>query len=603
VSDFDDASLVLIPSGYKNGKVYSVKPTDGTGDLTFTRASSATRVQSDGLIEKVRTNLALYSEDQTNWTVQNQTNVTANAAANPLNGAVTADKVIPTVVTDDHYRGLTMATMVGEITASIYVKADGYSFFDFGIFSNTASNYPVRAIFNLSTQAITYVNGSVASITSVGSGWYRVSITGSVASSSSIGLYHRVKASTTTGTYSGDNTSGMLLWGCQLESGVMTDYIGPTTTAAVSVGPVSGLPRLDYLGSTCPRLLLEPQRTNLAQYSEQFDNAYWTKSGATITANATTSPDGYVNADKLVENSSLSSHYVSVSNLFTVDGSLRAWSLFVKEGERRYIFITNVNTINSDINCVVLDTRLGVFTNTNDPTLIVTRKVQALENGWYRIDFTSAVNNGAYDNFFIGISSTSNMSGVSYLGDGTSGLYIWGAQLEVGAYATSYIPTLSASVTRVADAASKTGISSLIGQTEGTFYAEWEVTQADGGVYEISLSDGSASNAVRLRQNSSNTMQLVVASSGAVVASISSGTTIVVGQRYKLAAAYKLNDFVFYLNGTQVGTDSLGAVPITLTSIATSRGDGSSPFYGELNQSLVFKTRLTNAQLAELTAL
>jgi hypothetical protein len=195
------------------------------------------------------------------------------------------------------------------------------------------------------------------------------------------------------------------------------------------------------------------------------------------------------------------------------------------------------------------------------------------------------------------------MSGVSYLGDGTSGLYIWGAQLEVGAYATSYIPTLGASVTRVADAASKTGISSLIGQTEGSFYAEWEVTQADGGVYEMSLSDGSASNAVRLRQNSSNTMQLVVASSGAVVASISSGTTIVVGQQYKLAAAYKLNDFVFYLNGTQVGSDSSGAVPATLTSIGTSRGDGNFPFYGELNQALVFKTRLTNDQLAELTSL
>jgi hypothetical protein len=175
--------------------------------------------------------------------------------------------------------------------------------------------------------------------------------------------------------------------------------------------------------------------------------------------------------------------------------------------------------------------------------------------------------------------------------------------VEAGAYATSYIPTLGASVTRVADAASKTGISSLIGQTEGTFYAEWEVTQADGGVYEISLSDGSIVNAVRLRQNSSNTMQLVVNSLSVVVASISSGTTIVVGQRYKLAAAYKLNDFVFYLNGTQVGTDSLGAVPITLTSISTSRGDGNAPFYGELNQSLVFKTRLTNDQLAELTTI
>jgi hypothetical protein len=585
VSDFDDASLVLIPSGYKNGKVYSVKPTDGTGDLTFTRASSATRVQSDGLIEKVRTNLALYSEDQTNWTVQNQTNVTANAAANPLNGAVTADKVIPTVVTDDHYRGLTMATMVGEITASIYVKADGYSFFDFGIFSNTASNYPVRAIFNLSTQAITYVNGSVASITSVGSGWYRVSITGSVASSSSIGLYHRVKASTTTGTYSGDNTSGMLLWGCQLESGVMTDYIGPTTTAAVSVGPVSGLPRLDYLGSTCPRLLLEPQRTNLASYSEQFNNAAWSTQEINVTANAAIAPDGTQSADNIVPTAISGTHQIFSAAL--VSSSQCAMSVFAKaNGYTTFHMLDRA----SGSNGAVFNLANGTVTNAGSGTGAIT----AMGNGWYRC---TAVASTTGVRFYVPTSAS------NFTGDGTSGVLLWGCQVEAGAYATSYIPTLGASVTRVADAASKTGISSLIGQTEGTFYAEWEVTQADGGVYEISLSDGSASNAVRLRQNSSNTMQLVVASSGAVVASISSGTTIVVGQRYKLAAAYKLNDFVFYLNGTQVGTDSLGAVPITLTSIATSRGDGSSPFYGELNQSLVFKTRLTNAQLAELTAL
>ncbi len=585
MSDFDDASLVLIPSGYKNGKVYSVKPTDGTGDLTFTRASSATRVQSDGLIEKVRTNLALYSEDQTNWTVQNQTNVTANAAANPLNGAVTADKVIPTVVTDDHYRGLTMATMVGEITASIYVKADGYSFFDFGIFSNTASNYPVRAIFNLSTQAITYVNGSVASITSVGSGWYRVSITGSVASSSSIGLYHRVKASTTTGTYSGDNTSGMLLWGCQLESGVMTDYIGPTTTAAVSVGPVSGLPRLDYLGSTCPRLLLEPQRTNLASYSEQFNNAAWSTQEINVTANAAIAPDGTQSADNIVPTAISGTHQIFSAAL--VSSSQCAMSVFAKaNGYTTFHMLDRA----SGSNGAVFNLANGTVTNAGSGTGAIT----AMGNGWYRC---TAVASTTGVRFYVPTSAS------NFTGDGTSGVLLWGCQVEAGAYATSYIPTLGASVTRVADAASKTGISSLIGQTEGTFYAEWEVTQADGGVYEISLSDGSASNAVRLRQNSSNTMQLVVASSGAVVASISSGTTIVVGQRYKLAAAYKLNDFVFYLNGTQVGTDSLGAVPITLTSIATSRGDGSSPFYGELNQSLVFKTRLTNAQLAELTAL
>jgi hypothetical protein len=346
---------------------------------------------------------------------------------------------------------------------------------------------------------------------------------------------------------------------------------------------------------------LEGQRSNLALYSENLDNAYWTKSGATITANATTSPDGYVNADKLVENSSLSSHYVSVSNLFTVDGSLRAWSLFVKEGERRYIFITNVNTINSDINCVVFDTRLGVFTNTNDPTLIVTRKVQALENGWYRIDFTSAVNNGAYDNFFIGISSTSNMSGVSYLGDGTSGLYIWGAQLEVGAYASSYIPTLAASVTRVADAASKTGISALIGQTEGTLFLEFAALFNSVVNEQISLSDGTDNNTIKFVLGSVvGGVKAEGKVAGAGQFGITKSTSDYLSTK-KIAVAYKANDFVFYYDGVLIGSDTSGSVP-AMSVFNFAAGSGVFPSNINVKQMLVFKTRLTNDQLAELTA-
>jgi len=243
---YEDASVVMVPSGYNTSKVYSSVPDDGSADLTFSRSNdTATRVGPDGLIEKVRTNLALYSEAQDSWTDQVQTSVTANAAANPLNGAVTADKVIPSATTDDHYRGLSMGSIVGEFTSSIYVKADGYSIIDYGVFNSTASNYPVRAVFDLSTQTITQINGSISSITSVGSGWYRISVTASVASTSTVGIYHRVRSTGTSGAYAGDGTSGMLLWGCQLENGVMTPYIGPTTSSAVSVGPLANVPRLD----------------------------------------------------------------------------------------------------------------------------------------------------------------------------------------------------------------------------------------------------------------------------------------------------------------------------------------------------------------------
>jgi hypothetical protein len=228
---YAQASLVMVPSLYKTSIVYSERPLSTDGELTFTRASNASRIGPDGLIEKVRTNLALYSEAQDSWTDQFQTSVTANAAANPLNGAVTADKVIPSATTDDHYRGLSMGSIIGEFTSSIYVKADGYSIIDYGVYNNSTSSYPVRAVFDLSTQTITHINGSISSITSVGSGWYRISVTASVASTSTMGIYHRVRSTGTSGAYAGDGTSGMLLWGCQLETGdIATDYIPTTTT-------------------------------------------------------------------------------------------------------------------------------------------------------------------------------------------------------------------------------------------------------------------------------------------------------------------------------------------------------------------------------------
>ena len=596
MSDFDDASLVLIPSGYKTSKVYSVKPTDGTGDLTFTRSNdTATRFNSAGLIEKVRTNLVLQSETFSNasWAKINSATATGDTTTAP-NGTTTADTITGGGSSSTSRVRQSFAFVAGaEYAISIYVKAnDSLS----GRFATLNGGGTTRtSVTFTNTAGVVAISGSsgggTTDIESVGSGWYRISHQIVINDQTTLDFFPDIN---------GTNLS-WYAWGAMIETGVLTPYIGPTLAAAVSVGPVANVPRLDYLNSTCPKLILEPQRTNVITFSETFNNAAWTKSGATITANATTSPDGYLNADKLVENSSLSSHYVNVSNLFTADGSLRAWSLFVKEGERRYIFITNVNTINSDINCVVFDTRLGVFTNTNDPTLIVTRKVQALENGWYRIDFTSAVNNGAYDNFFIGISSTSNMSGVSYLGDGTSGLYIYGAQLELGAYATSYIPTLGAAVTRGADACVKTGISSLIGQTEGVLFVDF-VAEQPSEVRRITLSDGTSANRILIGHQADGTIQFFIAVGSASQVSFNTSASYTKGTRLKIAFAYKANDFAAYINGAQVLTDNSGTVPAS-SKFAFADAIDTNPLISSVNQALLFKTRLPNSELASLTNL
>jgi hypothetical protein len=599
-SFYDDASLVVIPSGYKTSKIYAEKPTDGSGDLTFTRASGATRVASNGLIEKVRTNLALYSEDQTNWTDQNQTSVTANSAANPLNGAVTADKVIPSTATDDHYRGLSMGSIIGEFTSSIYVKADGYSIIDYGVFNSTASNYPVRAVFDLSTQTITQINGSISSITSVGSGWYRISVTASVASTSTMSIYHRVRSTGTSGNYAGDGTSGMLLWGCQLESGVMTAYIGPTTTAAVSVGPVSNVPRLDYLGSSCPRLLLEPQRTNLLTFSEQINNAGWTKTNApTITTNTATAPDGTISADGL--QAADGANYKTIRQTFSLSAnSTLTFSFFVKKETSEtafggfYIYFQGGT---DKIVYGIVNAVTGTVTYA-DSTLTATTKVESYGNYW-RIAST-ATDTGSNTSCDIGYYGTLSTNGTSLNTGAGSVRTLWGFQAEVGAYATSYIPTLGASVTRVADAASKTGISSLIGQTEGVLFADINYNGNKDISGSIAIRVYTGTNEAYIFITNANLLQCELYN-----ATLQCAITGAIGSngRKKIAFAYKQNDFVVYMNGVQIGTDTSGTVGAMAN---VNVGSYDSPDYitlNGINQALLFKTRLTNAQLAELTTL
>ena len=191
---------------------------------------------------------------------------------------------------------------------------------------------------------------------------------------------------------------------------------------------------------------------------------------------------------------------------------------------------------------------------------------------------------------------------VSYTGNGTSGAYFWGAQLEVGAYATSYIPTLGAAVTRGADAASKTGISSLIGQTEGTVFLEFKrVPKGVNYQAVVTLQGASSAYLIEMYFGSANTLVAGVYNSGsqfeAATSALSEGT-------YKAALAYKTNDFAFYVNGVQISTDNSGTVPALSTyNLGDFNYSAGQPQADGINQALLFKTRLTNAQLAELTTI
>jgi hypothetical protein len=179
-------------------------------------------------------------------------------------------------------------------------------------------------------------------------------------------------------------------------------------------------------------------------------------------------------------------------------------------------------------------------------------------------------------------------------------------QLEAGSYATSYIPTTSASVTRNADVISKTGISSLIGQTEGVVFADFvyngKYGSAPNGAMPISLDDGSGSQEAYFYLEPSNNRALAQFVVGGALTCNIQGLVMSVGTRYKMALAYKQNDFAFYINGVLQGTDTSGNIA-PLSNVRLCNYSGLNYMHDNLNLSALWKTRLTNAELAELTTL
>jgi hypothetical protein len=313
VDFFADASLVMIPEGYGTGVVYGQRPLTSDSQLTFTRASTATRVGPDGLIEKVRTNVVLQSNTfTTSWGSSGTTLTSGQTGYDGLSDAWLLSKDAAA------NRYIFQSLSVSEIkTFSVYAKANTLN--NVRLYSTTGTS---------STADFSLVDGSLLASVSIlgsssedlGNGWWRFSIT--TDGTSSLFRIYPDPNGTTAGSIYFQNA--------QLETGdIATPYI-PTTTTAVSVGPVANLPRIDYTGGGCGKLLLEPQRTNLALYSEQFDNAAWTKTDATINANAVVSPDGYQNADIIIEDATNNRHRIFRANSKSTVATTYTFSIYIK---------------------------------------------------------------------------------------------------------------------------------------------------------------------------------------------------------------------------------------------------------------------------------
>jgi hypothetical protein len=351
----------------------------------------------------------------------------------------------------------------------------------------------------------------------------------------------------------------------------------------------SNVPRLDYLGSSCPRLLLEPQRTNLITFSEQLDNAAWNKLGITVAANNTTSPSGYIDADKLIADAGTGNRVVYQG---VVPVGVSTTTVYAKAGEFGGVVIAS-GTQGGFFNLTTGEYRAEY---NSAPTAY---NITSASNGWYRCSVTMTSVSG--DNLYIG--PNDNVSTLlSITGDGTSGIYAWGAQLEAGAYATSYVKTEAAAVTRLADACSKTGVSSLIGSTEGTVLLDFNLF-VSGDSFQSFLIGNGTQRVYFFYYKSTNRFGWSVSLNGTGF-----GDTFVtfvpsVGTRYKVALAYSNGSNALYINGNLIDSNSSALGTITLSDLYFSYVGGSEKFAMPINQALLFKTRLTNAQLAELTTL
>ena len=567
----EQASLVLIPSGYKEDTVYSVVPSNGSGDMSFTRASDGTRINSDGLVENTPWNLLQQSNTfNTTWATSNATLTSGQAG---YDGSINAWLLTTTLAGGFIYQGVAIN---GVTTLSIYAKAGSQN----GIILYSAHTAQGRN-FNLSTGTIgaSFVAAPLDSIIeSIGSGWYRCSITISSSSTNNFRIY----------ISDGTNPSvgNAIIQNSQVNIGSTAKPYFPTTDRL-------NVPRLTYQngGGGCPSLLLEPQRTNIITYSEQFDNIAWTKTGVTVTANNTTSPDGTQNADKMISINGASQCYVSCSNI-TTNGINYTLSAYVKKAGANWIQLIIVRSYVCRVWVNLTNGAIG--TNNGNFTSV---SVDSMGNDWYRISAVFPSITSAFA--LISLANGDNIDG--FTGDGTSGAFIWGAQLEAGAYQSSYIPTVASSATRIADACSKTGIGSLFGSSytlSGQF-----INQGINNTRLLSVkipSGGSYDNFITIFQ--SGTGLTATGNDGSVVAqfTIASGS-YTVGQTLKFALRCQANNVAFYINGTQIGTDVIATIP-AVTAIFV--GNYTDIIERSLvNQVVVFNSALTNSELATLTTI
>lgn len=637
--------------------------------ITFTRATIGSYYDADGilkiaasgtprfdhnpvtgeslglLVEELRPNFMQFSEDFYQWSTSNVI-IIPNVALAP-DGTYTADRLIETTTNGGHFIYQQRNASAAETTTiSVYAKADTRTQIELRISNFITASVGVR--FDLSNGTIANTDAAfgeyttpIPTITSVGNGWYRCSVTttkGTITNpvnAMQLGVCKDLAISYQDTTTTSTNGLGIYIWGAQMESyGFPTSYIPSTmtftsrsttgtyfngsgymSTAGVNVVRYTYEPSL--LSAT-PKMLVEPASTNSATYSEDFSNGAWTTTAAnvSVTANQITSPDGSVTADKIQTTlaSTTNTGYVHQTITVTANRTYNTWSVYVKRGSVSTVTLNLYN--GSPFTQAVLTYNFDTFTVTNSAGCIAYSAIPSYY-GWVRLSCSLAGN-----------ASTSIACRVYVRDQGTSNtlsdyVYVWGAQFEENtAGATSYIPnTSTGSTARAADIATSAGTTRNADQPliSGTNFLTW-YKQSEGTIVtsfsrpyditavptyptitEFNYNNEWQYNHYQLVQTSTNYITAgthAISVTNADMYPVGSISTTSVN---KSAYSYKTDSFAHSLNTYDIITDSAGQLPF----VHKLTIGYSSTAYGVLNGQIAkiayYPKRLSNTELQTLT--
>jgi hypothetical protein len=356
------------------------------------------------------------------------------------------------------------------------------------------------------------------------------------------------------------------------------DVVRATTATRVnSAGLIESvavnIPRVDYTNGSCPSLLVEGQRTNLATNSDGNVSTYF----AINVTNASSSFNSFTNAIQFPNTALALAYKTIVTTVQTY-----AISAFIKMDDNSVPILSASQTTGNV--CLVI---AGAVVTNN-------LKVESYGNNVYRLSGTATS---------AGINANNGV--LRYDTQVLKSFKITGIQLEAASYPTSYIPTVASIQSRNADVISKTGISSLIGQTEGTLFCQIKNIADDNVEKHITLSDGTNNNIVDLYYGFWGAGSIYC---GVKVAGTTQGGLLVgaltVTNMNKIAVVYKTNRFELWINGSKVAEDLVGTTfsGTTLSKLETAQ-NGANTFFGNINSIQLYKTALSSTELAQLTTL